>query len=279
MILVTGATGHFGRQTVEALAAAKVPVRALSRDPERAGLPAEAEVVRGDFTDPATLTEALDGVTALFLTLPYGTAPDALLDAAGAAGVQRIVFLSSGAVVDGATVQPDVIAAYHARVEQAVAATGIAHTFLRLFFPAINSLAFAMQLADGDVVRAPYAGATTAPVHERDVADAAVRVLTDEGHAGRTYLLTGPEALTQADQVRLLGEALGRRLVFEEADAAAVREGMATFMDADFVHALFDLMRETVDARPEITSTLSRLTGTTPRTYARWAADHVADFA
>ncbi|OPC78031.1 hypothetical protein B4N89_38100 [Embleya scabrispora] len=279
MILVTGATGHFGRQTVEALAAAKIPVRALSRDPERAGLPAEAEVVRGDFTDPATLTEAFDGVTALFLTLPYGAAPDALLDAAREAGVRRVVFLSSGAVVDGAPVQPNVIAAYHARVERAVAATGIAHTFLRLFFPAINSLAFAMQLAHGDVVQAPYAGATTAPVHERDVADAAVRVLTDEGHAGRTYLLTGPEALTQADQVRLLGEALGRRLVFEEADAASVRAGMATFMDADFVHALFDLMEETVDTRPEITPALTRLTGATPRTYARWAADHVADFA
>ncbi|MFI1379511.1 SDR family oxidoreductase [Embleya sp. NPDC020886] len=279
MILVTGATGHFGRQTVEALTAAKLPVRALSRKPESAALPEEAEVVRGDFADPATLTAAFDGVTALFLVLPYGTAPEALLDAAGAAGVRRIVFLSSGAVVDGAPVQPNVIAAYHARVEQAVAATGIAHTFLRLMFPAINSLTFAMQLAQGDVVRAPYAAATTAPIHERDVADAAVRVLTTDGHAGCAYLLTGPEALTQVEQVRLLGAALGRPLVFEELDAGPVREQLAAFMDADFVHALFDLMAATVDTRPEITPALTRLTGAAPRGYARWAADHVADFA
>ncbi|MEU8139816.1 NmrA family NAD(P)-binding protein [Streptodolium elevatio] len=279
MILVVGATGHFGRETVEALAAVGEPVRALSRTPEKAALPAGVEVVRGDLADAETLAPALAGVTAVLMVLPYGADPAALLGAASAAGVRRIVFVSSGAVVDGAAPQPDVIAAYHAGVERAVVATGIPHTFLRLMFPAVNSLSFAGQLADGDVVRAPYAAAVSAPVHERDVADVAVRVLLEEGHGGRTYLLTGPQRLTQAEQVRVLGQVLGRALVFEELEAGPVREQMARFMDPEFVGALFDLMEATIGKEVEVTPAVERITGRAPRGYVEWAANHVADFA
>ncbi|MCF2532030.1 NmrA family NAD(P)-binding protein [Yinghuangia soli] len=279
MILVIGGTGHFGRETVEALAAAGEPVRVLSRNPERAGLPDGVEVVRGDLADPGTLAPALAGADRMLMVLPYGADASALLAAAREAGLRKIVFLSSGAVVDGAEPQPDVIAAYHADVERAVAATGIEHTFLRLFFPAVNSLSFAMQMGGGnDVIRAPYADAASAPVHERDVADAAVRVLTTDGHAGRTYALTGSESLTQAEQVHILGETLGRPLVFDELPDAPVREQMAQFMDADFVNALFDLLAGTVGKPAEITETLEQLIGRAPRTYAQWAADHTADF-
>ncbi|NUU22944.1 MAG: hypothetical protein HOV68_15750, partial [Streptomycetaceae bacterium] len=140
-------------------------------------------------------------------------------------------------------------------------------------------LAFAMQLRAGDVIRIPYAAAASAPVHERDVADAAVRVLTEDGHAGRTYHLTGPESLTQADQVRVLGQALERPLVVEELADGPVRAQMAQFMDADFVNALFDLMAATVGKPAEITETLEQLIGRPPRSYMQWVADHAADFA
>ncbi|MFB7672363.1 SDR family oxidoreductase [Kitasatospora purpeofusca] len=102
-----GATAHFGRQTVEALAGAGRKVRALSRTPEKAGLPEGVEVVRGDLARPETLGAALDGVTELFLVLPYGMDAQPLLDRVRQAGVRQIVFLSSGAVVDGADPQPD----------------------------------------------------------------------------------------------------------------------------------------------------------------------------
>jgi uncharacterized protein YbjT (DUF2867 family) len=279
MILVIGATGHFGREITEALHAAGEPVRALSRAPERAALPDSVQVVRGDLADPATLPPALAGVTALVLVLPYKADLSALLHAAREAGVGRIVFLSSGAVVDGVDTQPDVIAAYHADVERAIAATGIPYTFLRLFFPAINSLAFAMQLKAGDVIRIPYASATSAPVHERDVADAVMRTVTSDGHEGCTYHLTGDESLTQADQVRILGEALDRPLTVEELDAGPVRDQMAQFMDADFVNALFDLMAATVGRPARITETLEQLIGRPPQSYMQWALDHAADFA
>ncbi|GAA3470410.1 NAD(P)H-binding protein [Nonomuraea roseola] len=278
MYLVTGATAHFGRQAVEALHAAGHPVRALTRTPERAALPQGVELAQADLTKPETLPAALDGVSAVLLVLQYGMDPAPLLAAAREAGVSRIVFLSSGAVVDGADPQPDVIAQYHGDVERAVRESGLEWTTLRLLFPAINSLTFAMQLAGGDVIRAPYTKAAFSAVHELDVADVAVTTLTQPVHAGRTYRLTGPESLTQADQVAILGQALGRPLTVEDLDPAPVLEQMSAFMDPAFLGALFDLMAACVGKPAEVNDTVERITGHPARTYAQWAADHATDF-
>lgn len=278
MYLVIGATAHFGRQAVEELVATGAPVRALTRTPERAGLPAEAEVVRADLTKPETLPAALTDVEAAILVLQYGMDVAPLLDAAIRAGVQRLVFLTSGAVVPDAEQQPDVIAQYHRDVERAIEASGIEWTFLRLLFPAINSLAFAMQLQGGDVIRAPYADAAFSAVHERDVAEVAVRILTEGGHAGRTYDLTGPESLTQTQQVGILGAALERPLTIEDLDPQPVLEQMSQFMDPEFVAALFGLMAQTVGKPAPVNGVVEQITGHPARTYAQWAADHRADF-
>ncbi|MGW2541238.1 NmrA family NAD(P)-binding protein [Kitasatospora sp. NPDC001574] len=278
MILVIGATAHFGRQTVEALAGAGRQVRALSRTPERAGLPEGVEVVGGDLARPETLGPALDGVTELFLVLPYGADARPLLDQVRQAGVRQIVFLSSGAVVDGTDPQPDVIAAYHAKVEQEIRATGVDWTFLRLFFPAINSLAWAMQVQGGDTVRGPHAAAASSVVHERDVAEAAAAVLGAVEHHGRVHELTGPQSLTQTEQVEVLGRALGRELRFEEVADHVVRQQLGRFMDADFAGALLDLMANTVGGPAPVGDTVEKLTGHPARPYAQWVADHLADF-
>ncbi|MEU5218165.1 NAD(P)H-binding protein [Streptomyces sp. NPDC020807] len=278
MYLVIGATAHFGRQAVEELVAAGAPVRALTRTPERAALPEGVDVVQADLTRPETLPAALAGVEAVFLVVQYGMDVAPLLAAASRAGVRRLVFLSSGAVVPGADRQPDVIAQYHRDVERAVEATGIEWTFLRLLFPAVNSLTFAMQLQGGDVIRAPYTEAAFSAVHERDVAEVAARILIDGGHAGLAYDLTGPESLTQAQQVRVLGEALGRPLTVEDLDPAPVLEQMSQFMDAEFLAALFALMAQAVGKPAPVNDVVEQITGHPARTYARWAADHRADF-
>ncbi|MFI6318548.1 NAD(P)H-binding protein [Nonomuraea sp. NPDC050556] len=278
MYLVTGATAHFGRQAVEALLAAGYPVRALTRDPSRAGLPEGVELAQADLTKPETLPAALAGVRGILLVLQYGMDPAPLLAAARESGVGRIVFLSSGAVVDGVEVQPDVIAQYHADVERAVQESGLEWTVLRLLFPAINSLTFAMQLAGGDVIRAPYTKAAFSAIHELDVADVAVATLTGDGHAGQTYSLTGPESLTQADQVQILGQALDRPLTVEDLDPEPVLEQMSAFMDPAFIGALFGLMAATVGKPAEVNDTVERITGHKPRTYAQWATDHAKDF-
>ncbi|MFI0404484.1 NAD(P)H-binding protein [Actinomadura sp. 3N508] len=285
MYLVVGATAHFGRQTVEELVRSGAPVRALTRAPERAGLPEGVEVVQGDLTKPETLPAVVDGVEAAFLVLQYGMDAGHLLTAMRRAGVRRVVFLSSGAVVAGAERQPDVIARYHRDVERAIEEAGFEWTFLRLLFPAINSLTFAMQLQGGDVIRAPYTEAAFSAVHERDVAEAAAAVLTGggdgdggDGHAGRVYDLTGAESLTQAEQVRILGEALGRPLAVEDLAPEPVLEQMSQFMDAEFLAALFGLMAAAVGKPAPVNDTVQRLTGHPARTYAQWAADHRADF-
>ncbi|MFE6857993.1 NAD(P)H-binding protein [Nocardia sp. NPDC057668] len=278
MFFVVGATAHFGRQAVDALLAAGQPVRALTRRPESAGLPAGAEVVVGDLTSEESLVQALSGVEAIFLVLPYQMDVAPLVAAARRTGVRRIVFLSSGAVVDGSATQPDVIAQYHRDVELAIEESGIEWTFLRLLFPAINSLTFAMQLAGGDVIRAAYGQASASVVHENDVAEVAAAVLPG-GHAGKVYDLTGPASLTQVDQVAILGAALGRPLVFEELDDAPVRAQMANFMDPAFINALFDLMAATVGKPAQVNSVVEDLTGHAPRGYAEWVTDHLADFS
>jgi uncharacterized protein YbjT (DUF2867 family) len=277
MILVVGATAPFGRQTVEALVAAGQDVRALTREPADANLPAEAEVVYGDLAKPETLPAALAGVSAMFLVLPYGLDPAPLLQAA-APGV-RIVLLSSGAIVDSADPQPDVIAAYHAGVERAIVESGADWTFLRILFPAINALPLATQVKNSGGVSVPYADAQAAPVHEADVAEAATRVLTEPGYSSRVYNLTGQRSLTQRDQIRAISRAIGRALTVADVDPAPVLRQLSQFMDPDFAAALFALMAATVGQPARVTKAVEELTGHPARDFTQWAIDHKADFS
>jgi len=253
-------------------------VRALTRTPAKADLPASVELIAADLTRPETLPPAFAGVEAAFLVLPYGMDVAPLLAAARAAGVRRLVFLSSGAITGSAEQQPAVIAQYHRDVERAIEASGIEWTFLRLLFPAINSLTFAMQLEGGDVIRAPYTRAAFSAVHERDVAAVAARVLVDGGHAGRVYDLTGPESLTVAQRVRILGQELGRPLTMEDLDPEPVLQQMSQFMDGEFLAALFGLMADAVGKLAPVNDVIERITGRPARTFATWVADHRVDF-
>ncbi|GAA3112636.1 hypothetical protein GCM10020001_034400 [Nonomuraea salmonea] len=135
-----------------------------------------------------------------------------------------------------------------------------------------------MQLQGGDVIRAPYAEAAFSAVHERDVAEVVARTLIGGGHAGRAYDLTGPESLTQAQQVGILGEMLGRPLTVEDLDPEAVLEQMSRFMDPEFLAALFGLMAQAVGKPAPVNDVIEQITGHPARAYARWAADHRADF-
>ncbi|GAA4249693.1 NAD(P)H-binding protein [Dactylosporangium darangshiense] len=276
MILVVGATAFFGRQAVETLAARGVAVRALTRNPDAAGLPAGVDVVKADLTEPESLDPALEGVTAVLLVLPFGMDAGALLERARG---RKIVVLSSGAIEDDEAGQPDVIAAYHHDLERAVAEVTPQWTALRILFPAINTLSFGHQMAHGDVVRVPYPGASSTAVHELDVAEAAAAVLTGDGHAGRVYTLTGPAALTQEDQVSVLAEALARPLRTEAADPAAVLDQLSMFMDRDFAGALLGLLGRAEREPAPLTSTVEDLTGHPARPYAEWVRANLPAFS
>jgi uncharacterized protein YbjT (DUF2867 family) len=277
MILVTGATGNVGRHVLNLLIADGHAVRALSRDPQRAVWPAEADVVPGDLTDPRSLDAALAGVESVFLFAVPGGGP-AFAAAARRAGVRRVVLLSSIGVDDDAEVQDGWIAAYHAEIEQHLRGAGLAWTFLRPDGFAANSLAWAGQTKIGDVIRGAYAEAAFAPVHEADIAAVAVAALTGPGHAGRVYRLTGPQSLTHADQAAILGRALGRPIRFAEVPAEAARQAMGAHVPGPILDSIFAIWATSVGRTAPTTTDIEKVTGRPARSYHDWVLDHAAAF-
>jgi uncharacterized protein YbjT (DUF2867 family) len=285
-ILVTGATGNVGRQVVSQLLATDVRVRAMTRNPESAGLPRQVEVVRGDFTVPTTLDRCLDGVDAVFLMWLAPAAGVAPALERIAKHARRIVFLSNLTVRDGIEEQDFPVTTLHAKIERLIEATGVRWTFLRPGAFAANALLWwAPQVRAGDVVRWPYPGAVTSPIHERDVAAVAVRALLEGGHAGAKYILTGPQSLTQREQVRTIGDAIGRPLRFEEIPPEAARREMATIMPASIADMLLDAWQNveyagsaTVEKPAPVTSTVAEITGVPAHSFHDWAVDHAVEF-
>ncbi|MGW5865443.1 NAD(P)H-binding protein [Streptomyces sp. NPDC055239] len=279
MIVATGATGNVGRALVTQLTAARTPVRALTRDPQRAQLPQGAEVARFDpAAEPAALAPLFDGASALFLhRAAVGEHTDAILAAARKGGVQRVVVLSSGIIQDGAD-ETHPIYVVHADLEKRVRESGLDWTSLRPNAFATNSLQWADQIRAGDTVRGPFAGALTAPIHEADIAAVAVRALLDDGHRGAVHHLTGPTAVSTDEQIHAIGRALGRDLRFDELPPEEVTEEMFPHVPAAMLPALLKSFAAAVGAAPEITTTVESVTGTPARTFAEWARDHRDDF-
>jgi uncharacterized protein YbjT (DUF2867 family) len=277
MILVTGATGNVGRNVLELLVEGGHPVRALTRRPQEAAWPAEVEVVAGDLGDAGSLRTALDGVDAVFLFAVPGSG-EGFVAAAREAGVRRVVLLSSGAVDDAAEAQEDPIAAYHAEIEHALRGSGLEWTFLRPDVFAANTLMWAGQTRSGDVVRGAYAAAAAAPVHEADIAAVAVAALTEDGHGGRTYELTGPESLTHAEQAMLIGAVLGRPITYQELPADTVKEMMSAHVPAPILDGIFRIWAGSVGRTAPTTADIEKVTGRPARSYRDWVRDHAAAF-
>jgi uncharacterized protein YbjT (DUF2867 family) len=275
-ILVTGATGNVGGSVVTQLLDRGIVPRVLTRDPGKAVFPAGVEAVKGDLAAPDTLPAALDGVEQVFLFAVGGSGP-AFAAAARAAGVRKVVFLSSMAVV-GSGARTNAIGLLHAEIEDAVRDAGLQWTFLRPGAFATNALGWAQQIRATGVVRAPHGGAAHTSIHEADIAAVGVAALTEDGHDGKGYSLTGPEALTQVDEVRLIGEAIGRPTRLEEISEEAFRAAVVDRMPPGFADQLLAYWRGSVGTTPEVLSTVEDVTGRPARTFRQWAQDHAADF-
>jgi uncharacterized protein YbjT (DUF2867 family) len=277
-ILVTGATGRVGGQVAAQLAGTGARVRALARNP--AGL---AGGVVGDLTRPETLGPALTGVAAAFLVFPSvaGDAAAATLVDALTAAVPHVVYLSAYGVPD----EPDprapadgTILGSHAHVEGLLAAAQGRATFLRASGFAANTLGWASQIRAGDVLRWFHPDARRSLVHEADLAAVAVRCLLGDVPAGGRHHLTGPEQLSQVEQLAAIGAALGRSLRFEALTPdEAVRELGAEFPPG-LVEAIVAGQGAFVEAPEPMTHEVKELTGRPARTFAQWARDHAADF-
>jgi uncharacterized protein YbjT (DUF2867 family) len=275
-VLVIGATGNIGSLVVDELLRTHVAVRALSRNPESAEVPAGVDVVSGDLTAPASLDAALAGVGAVFLvwTAPVAHAAEAI--ARIAAHTRRLVYLSAPHRTPHPFFQqPNPMAAMHAEVERLIQAAGLTCTFIRPGMFAGNVVHWwAPQIRTGDVVRWPYASAATAPIDEGDVARVATRALSEDGFASGDYVLTGPESLTHAEQVRIIGESLGRSVHFEELSPEEFRSQTSGTWPAPVVDMLLNAWQAAVGLPAYVTTSVGDLTGTPARTFRQWADDH-----
>jgi uncharacterized protein YbjT (DUF2867 family) len=281
VVLVTGATGRVGRLVVDELLRAGASVRALSRRPERAALPAGVEVVAGDLTDPASLAPAVEGAAAVFLvwTAPPATVPAVV--ARLAAQPRRVVYLSSPHQTPHPFFQqPNALRGLHAEIERRLAETGLPVAVLRPGMFASNALHWwAPQIRQGDVVRWPYGAVETAPIDERDIAAVAARVLLGDRHVHADLVLTGPESLSQAAQVRAIGEAIKRPLRFEEVSPGEFRRAAAATWPAGVVEMLLGAWRAALGHGAFLTSAVEEVVGEPATTFFRWAIDNAATFA
>ncbi|RCV48889.1 NmrA family NAD(P)-binding protein [Marinitenerispora sediminis] len=266
-ILVTGATGNVGRSVVDQLVEAGRRVRALTRRPKEAELPDVVEVVQGNLAHIDTLPAVFDGVESVFLfpTPVLNTAP-AVVDVAKRAGVRRIVLLSSSRPFES--------------VERAIEESGLEWTHVRPGEFAVNKLDYwAKSIREEGVARMAYPEARGVPVHEADIAAVAVAALLDDRHAGRVYDVTGPEALTQREQVRAISEGIGKPVEFQAVSPDEARDYMtAQGWPREIADYYLAYLAEWEAQPPKALRTVEEVTGRPARTLAEWAADHADSF-
>jgi uncharacterized protein YbjT (DUF2867 family) len=279
MILVTGSTGTVGAEVVRRLPAdlaVRVLVREPARVPDTAG---RAETVQGDYEDERSLIRALDGVRRAFLVTNSlaGDHDARFLRAARSAGVRHVVKLSAAAVTDSRA--DDAITRWQRENERLLRACGMEWTLLRPRAFMSNALAWAASVRTERVVRALYGSSPSACVAPGDVAEVAVRALTEAGHADRAYTLTGPEAVTAVEQTAQLGALLGCRLRFEELSVAAARRGLRARHPEPVVEALLCGARRQKDGvKGGVEDTVRGVTGRPAVSFRVWARDHLAAF-
>ncbi|MGW5263829.1 NAD(P)H-binding protein [Microbispora sp. NPDC004025] len=270
MIVVTGATGNVGGRLAALLAAAGERVTAVSR--RAAELPEGVRHVRGDLEDPAGLKDAFDGADALFL-LVAGQDPRAILDAARAGGVRRVVLLSS----QGAGTRPEFYR-HPAAFEDAVRRSGLEWTILRPGGFHSNAYAWAESVRAGRTVAAPFGDVGLPTVDPGDIAEVAAAVLREDGHAGRVYELTGPAPTTPRERAAAIGDALGEPVRFTEQTRQEARAQMLGFMPEQVVEGTLAILGEPLEAERRVGPDVERVLGRAPRSFADWAVRNVAAF-
>lgn len=284
MILITGAGGTVGSALVDELKGSGRQLRLAFHSPEKAARAAAAgyEVAIIDYARPASLALALEGVDAVFL-LSNGVVGQAegeinLVEASRQAGAERIVKLS----VWGAEEEPFLLAGLHRRVERAIEESGLAWTFLRP-----NNFMQGFLTVDAPTIRAegaiyaPAGAALVSHVDVRDIARVAALALTEPGHAGKAYALSGPRALSYAEAAAILSEALGRPVRYVAIDDADLRAALLTEgVPEPYADCLVDLYRYfRSGGAAGVSPAVRELTGREPTPFEQFARDYAAAFS
>jgi uncharacterized protein YbjT (DUF2867 family) len=281
MYLVTGATGHVGGPVARQLHEQGYDVRAFVRDPSRAAsLPAGIELAAGDLDDPESVSKAVEGVEAIFLMQVGGGTEQTktMIAAARDAAVPRIVLQSSA----GARLLPlddNPMGAALAAREQILRESGLGVTYLRPSAFASNAFAWRDSVRAGKVTD-PTGDGVLAVMDPEDIARVAVAALTQDGHVGKGYLLTGPEALTSREQVEIIAEVIGRPVDFEDVTPHEFAEAAIQQGTPPEQARLTERLNEVFRARRAvaITDDVENITGTAPGTFRQWCERHADTF-
>jgi uncharacterized protein YbjT (DUF2867 family) len=258
-VLVTGASGKAGGAAMDALLYRGAEVRVLTRDPGSADLPDDVEVVVGDLSDPGP---AFDGVEAALVLSGFADTDTAAL--AEKAGVRRVVLLWAG---------------YRGPVEEAFAQSGLEWTSLQPASFLGNTLTWADGIRERGEVAEPFVDVAETMVHEADVGAVTATALLEDGHAGRTYELTGREPVTVRDRVDALAAALGRPLYLAELSEAEARSRWrAEGYDESLIDALVAWQQRPVEEATRVSPDVERVLGRPPLTLADWVPAHVDEF-
>jgi uncharacterized protein YbjT (DUF2867 family) len=282
MIVITGATGNVGRPLTASLVRAGHVVTAIARGTS-AGLPDGPGIIpiAADLTDQPAMAALLASLTqaeALFLLVPGagdGVDAAALLEAAKAAGVRRVVLLSSQAVGS----RPDAAAyAPLAAIEAAVTRSGLDWTILRAGGLASNALAWAPAIRARRAVLAPYGDVPLPAIDPLDVAEVAASALAGDGHLGRTYVLTGPEATSPRQRTQLIASAIQQDLAFIEVSHDNARQQMLQFMPAAVADATLAIVGHPTPAEAQPYPDVEKVLGRPGHSFADWAQRNAAAF-
>jgi uncharacterized protein YbjT (DUF2867 family) len=279
--LITGATGNIGSLVVGRLLDRGVRPRILVRDAEKARsrYGDRVDTFVGDFSDATTMTAALTGVNAFLLVSSVDdlvACDEVAANAAKAVGVKHLVKISSMAVP-----QKNIgTGVWHAQGEAAVRGSGVPFTFIRPAGFMENCLWWARSIKSEGVVRSSAGDGKTPVIHSEDIADIAVKALTQQSYIGESLPVTGPEMLSYPEMLAKISAVIGKTLRYETlSDEEERRQLIARNRPAHMVEALSSVFRATREGRiAGITDTVERVLGRKPHSFDRWLEQHATAF-
>lgn len=282
-ILVTAATSNVGREVVRQLAAMGAKVRAAVRSRDRASdFSPEVERVEFDLSQPETVRSAFAGADKAFLMTPL--APNLVeldltcLEAAKVSEIKQIVKLS----VMGADTEPEMLLGQvHRQSESAIASSGIPYTFLRPNSFHQNYVTYASATIKAqNAFYLPLGEGKISFIDIRDVAAVATAVLTQSGHDGKAYTLTGSEALSNPEVAEILSAVLGRTITYTDIPAETARQAMQAngIRDRQIEMVLGLYERQKAGRYATLTPAIEQITGKTPIPFEQFARDYAGAF-
>lgn len=278
-ILVTGATGNVGSRLVRILSSRGASVRAFVRKPGSAAFGPNVEIVSGDLNDEASVRQALTGVGRMYLLAAGENLEDLeanAINAAKSAGLELLVKHS----VAGAQYKATDIPRWHRAGEERIEASGLPYAFLRPGSFDSNALMWTPTIQSHDTVYGALGETSLPTIDPEDIAEAAAVVLTQPGHAGKVYELTGPESLTSAQQVSIIAAVVGRPLKYVNVPDSAAHDAMLGMgMSPVYVEAMVGLIQTLRGiGRIEPTGDVKTLLGREARTFKQWVEGNIGAF-